>query len=257
MFILVAVLLAANSSPSNTGVNVRQFRLAVNIAQSYAELEYDGFSEYEIQVDVVGLINEMNRDTLTPYAGCRFVPNVNLIRVWDDRFSYDAFNGRTSTYEDAKAFNQSLTTSTHGLTTWDSSVVLFYNSGLNLGGNSDLGIVCNNSYKGRTACNFNSSSPAQATMTHELCHALGAPHTFDAITGWCEGQRNGASAVEIGAGITIMSYAGNAGAGDNYPNSNSRYPRLHALSTQDILSYLSNLSETLSPVSHSGLTPQA
>lgn len=54
---------------------------------------------------------------------------------------------------------------------------------------------------------------------------------------------------------TVMSYAGSGEAYDNYATYAQRYPRFHARSTQDILAYLSTVTEPMTPITNSNFTP--
>lgn len=226
-------------------MSVRQFRIAINVAESFSQEAFLTETEPEIQLILANAVLSLNRATFVPSTNCPLVPSINRIQIWDSRFSSNAFAGQESSYSAVREFKYSLTIATHGLTTWDFSVALFRNDELHFGGESSVGSVYNNNTKGKTACNLSSTGHVLSVLTHELGHAFGALHTHDAISGLCGDSRDGSSAVEIGSGITIMSYAGSGEAYDNYATYAQRYPRFHARSTQDILAYLSTVTEPM------------
>ncbi|MDR6544111.1 hypothetical protein J2810_000133 [Chryseobacterium rhizosphaerae] len=69
-------------------------------------------------------------------------------------------------------------------------------------------------------------------VAHEVGHQFWGPHTFNATTSSCNGNRSSSNAVEPGSGITIMAYAGICGSINNLaPNSISIF---HTRSFQSI-----------------------
>lgn len=81
-------------------------------------------------------------------------------------------------------------------------------------------------------------------VTHELGHQFDATHTFDSVSGFCAGNRNGASAYEPGSGSTIMATAGVCDA-DDLQVGNDAY--FHAASIDAIQRYVTVLSGSLCP----------
>ena len=78
------------------------------------------------------------------------------------------------------------------------------------GGRAQLRSVCQTGAKAR---GYSGASPRDSfdirIVAHEMGHQFGAQHTFNSSSGSCNGNRNGATAWEPGAGVTIMSYSAN------------------------------------------------
>ncbi|MCA9175452.1 MAG: hypothetical protein KDB14_13300, partial [Planctomycetales bacterium] len=94
----------------------------------------------------------------------------------------------------------------------------------NLGGLASLGVVGDDSFQARGASS--SSTPAGTSwvglVAHELAHQFGARHTFNSVSGFCNGNRSSTTAYEPGSGSTIMSYAGSCNA-DNLQSREDLY----------------------------------
>ncbi|WP_079240611.1 reprolysin-like metallopeptidase [Chryseobacterium indologenes] len=103
--------------------------------------------------------------------------------------------------------------------------------------------ICDSSYKanGITGSSNPVGDPYDIDyVAHEMGHQFGAPHTFNAITEACYGNREASHAVEPGSGITIMAYAGICGSTNNLA-SNS-IPIFHTNSFQSITSEVQSLT---------------
>lgn len=84
------------------------------------------------------------------------------------------------------------------------------------GGVAYIGAVCGNFKAGGWSGSFDSAPRWYRLVAHEFGHMFGASHTFNGEGGSCSGGNHPQNtAVEIGSGSTIMSYAGICNAQQN------------------------------------------
>ena len=93
-------------------------------------------------------------------------------------------------------------------------------------------------------------------VAHEVGHQFWGPHTFNAVTASCSGNRDADAAVEPGSGITIMAYAGICGSLNNLANNS--IPIFHTNSFQSITTAVASAEcPVITPVSNTAPTVNA
>jgi len=116
------------------------------------------------------------------------------------------------------------------------------------GGIAFLGCVCSASNKGRGVTG--SANPVGDPfdidyVAHEMGHQFEGNHTFNAVTGSCNGNRSGITSGEPGSGVTVMAYAGLCGTNNLALNS---IPYFHPFSYDEIVNFTNNGNGSGCPV---------
>jgi reprolysin-like metallo-peptidase family M12B/type IX secretion system substrate protein len=156
--------------------------------------------------------------------------------------------------------NHSTLTTALGIGNFDEGLVL--NRGWN-GGLAALGVVCNNTNKGRGAAGLNfgyGSNPTQGpqgpvfigTVAHEMAHQFNVMHTMASVTASCTGNAYAPTAYEPGGGSTIMAYAGSCGT-DAYQTNSDLY--FHGGSILQMVDFAINSATCVTPVAMSNTAP--
>jgi hypothetical protein len=90
-------------------------------------------------------------------------------------------------------------------------------------------------------------------VSHEIGHQFGGHHTFNGLSGSCQGSRSAANAFEVGSGSTILAYAGLCGE-ENLQRSTHDYFHLETLNS--ITAYItSGAGASCGVASATGNTP--
>jgi len=218
---------------SCVGANLRTYRLALACTGEYAVAATGSATPTTAQT-LAKIVTSVNRVTgiYETEVACRLVLVATETLVVFTNASTDPFSGNNNANTLINE-SQSVITSTIGSANFDIGHT-FSTGG---GGLAGLGVVCSTTQKARGITG--SSSPVGDPydvdyVAHEMGHQFGGNHTFNATTGSCSGNRNAATSVEPGSGITIMAYAGICTSNDLAPHSIAYF---HATSYDEIVNF--------------------
>jgi hypothetical protein len=168
----------------------------------------------------------------------------------------------TETFPSGSTLALNHTALNNGLTNsgYDEGIVV--NNGWN-GGLASLGVVCNNSFKGRGAAGLTFGTGANPTpgpqgpifvntVAHEMAHQFNVTHTMSATNGGCGGNVTASTAYEPGGGSTIMAYAGTC-SGNSYQNYSDLY--FHGGSILQMMTFAMNNATCRTPTAMTNAAP--
>lgn len=215
----------------SVGNQIRVFRLAVACTGEYA-VAATGTATPTVAQTLSAIVTSVNRvnGVYEQEVASRLVLVDNEANVVFTNATTDPFNGNNNA---GTLINESQTQI--DLLIGNANYDIGHTFSTGGGGLAGLGVICNATNKGRgiTGSPNPVGDPYDIDyVAHEVGHQFGGPHTFNATTGSCSGNRSAANAVEPGSGITIMAYAGICGSINNLA-SNS-IPTFHTKSYQSI-----------------------
>ncbi|MEI3789104.1 MULTISPECIES: reprolysin-like metallopeptidase [unclassified Chryseobacterium] len=194
------------TSPS-VGTQIRVFRLAVACTGEYA-VAATGTTTPTVAQTLSAIVTSVNRvnGVYEQEVASRLVLVDSEVNVVFTNASTDPFNGNN----DADTLIDESQTQID-LLIGNANYDVGHTFSTGAGGLAGLGVICMNGQKGSgvTGSGNPVGDPYDIDyVAHEVGHQFGGPHTFNALTGACGGNRDSDNAVEPGSGITIMAYAG-------------------------------------------------
>jgi len=235
---------AKTAASTCVGANLRTYRIAVGCTGEYAKAA-TGFQVPTVAQTLAKIVTSINRvdGVYEKEVSVKFVLVATETLVIFTDPATDPYTGNNNANI---LINESQTVIAGNIGVANFDIGHTFSTGG--GGLAFLGVVCTNNNKARGITG--SGSPVGDPydidyVAHEIGHQFSGNHTFNAITGSCNGNRSGSTAVEPGSGVTIMGYAGIC-SGNNVANRS--IANFHAISYDEIVNFTNAGSGNNCPV---------
>ncbi len=216
------------------GVNLRTYRLALACTGEYA-VAATGLPAPTVAQTLAKIVTSVNRvdGVYETEVAVRLVLVATETMVVFTNAGTDPFTGNNNA---GVLINESQTVNNANIGSANYDIGHTFSTGG--GGLAFLGCVCSgtNKAKGITGSPSPVGDPYDIDyVAHEMGHQFGGNHSFNSITSNCGGgNRNAATSMEPGSGITIMGYAGICGA-DNLASNSIAY--FHGVNYDEIVNF--------------------
>ncbi len=223
-------------------IQYRAYRMAVSCTIEYAQASTGSATPTKAMVlsKVVTTINRVNglyeREVAVHF---NLIANTDTLFYLTGADPFTNESGGTMLGE-----NQTLLTAKIGNANYD----IGHSFSTGPGGIASLAAICVNARKAMGVTGLPNPVGIEFDidfLSHEVGHMFGANHTFNSITGGCNGNRNGGTAYEPGGGSTIMAYYTQCGV-DVITNVGDRV--FHASALDEIQAFITTGAGNVCPV---------